>query len=244
MSTMLILGATSDIAHATAKTFVLAGWDVWLAGRNQEVLDSRARDLQVRSGRPVHTCLYDALASPWEQQRFWESLPGCPDSVLCAVGMLGDQEAARHDMDLAETILRSNFTGLVPILSLAADAFEKRGSGTIIGISSVAGDRGRASNYVYGSAKAGLTAFLSGLRNRLAKKGVHVLTVKPGFVATAMTAGMELPQRLVAQPEAVAKAIYAAVVAKKNVIYTAGIWRWIMLCIKMLPECLFKKTNI
>jgi len=122
--------------------------------------------------------------------------------------------------------------------------FEKRKSGFIIGISSVAGDRGRKSNYIYGSAKAALTAYLSGLRNRLYVANVHVLTVKPGFVATKMTEGMDLPEKLTAQPEAVAEDIYRAQQKNKNVLYTKWIWRWVMLIIKVIPEWKFKRMSI
>jgi decaprenylphospho-beta-D-erythro-pentofuranosid-2-ulose 2-reductase len=124
-----------------------------------------------------------------------------------------------------------------------ANHFERRGSGTLVGISSVAGDRGRASNYVYGSAKAGFTAFLSGLRNRLAKKGVHVVTVKPGFVATRMTAGMNLPKALTAHPDDVARAVYRAFERKNDVIYILPIWWMIMRIICIIPEILFKKAH-
>jgi decaprenylphospho-beta-D-erythro-pentofuranosid-2-ulose 2-reductase len=140
--------------------------------------------------------------------------------------------------------MRANFEGPASILAHLANAMEARGSGTLVGISSVAGERGRASNYVYGSAKAGFTAFLSGLRNRLAKKGVHVVTVLPGFVATAMTEGMDLPARLTAQPEEVGAAVVEAVQKGANVIYVRPIWRIVMAVIRNIPEPIFKKTSI
>jgi hypothetical protein len=147
-------------------------------------------------------------------------------------------------MSRAASVMRANFEGPATILGALANAMEARGSGTLVGISSVAGERGRASNYVYGSAKAGFTAFLSGLRNRLAGKGVHVVTVLPGFVATKMTEGMDLPARLVAQPEEVATAILAAVERGQEVIYVRRIWRLIMAIIRAIPETIFKKTSI
>ncbi len=134
--------------------------------------------------------------------------PKLPDVAVCVVGLLGEQRENETDLDAAVRVMRTNYEGPATILSVIANLFEARGSGTIVGVSSVAGDRGRATNYVYGSAKAGFTAFLSGLRNRLAKKGVHVVTVKPGFVATRMTEGMKLPPALTATPEAVADQVF------------------------------------
>ena len=243
MPTILIIGATSDIARASALAFGLEGWQVQLAARNEERLETIARDLSVRLGRPVSHYIYDAL-EPGGHRRLWDGLEAKPDAVLCAVGLLGDQDKARHDSELAVEIINSNFTSLVPLLSLAADDFEARKSGTIIGLSSVAGDRGRASNYVYGSAKAGLTAFLSGLRNRLADSGVLVITVKPGFVRTSMTEGLKLSPLLTAEPAQVAADIVAAVKKGREVIYSRWFWRFIMLIIKALPERIFKKTSL
>ena len=235
------------MARATALVFCMEGWDLLLAGRNLTAMEKIARDLALRSGRqldafPVYS--FDAMAAPAVQQAFWDSLPCCPEALLCAVGGGGDPVAARHDLELADSIMRTNFTGLLPVLSLAADAFEKRGSGTIIGISSVAGDRGRAANYIYGSAKAGFSAYLAGLRNRLTKKNVQVITVKPGPAATAMSEGLDLPPLLTAQPAEIGAAIYAAYRKKKNTIYVKGIWRWIMLLIIHTPEWIFNRTNL
>ena len=243
MPTILIIGATSDIARASAMAFGLDGWQVRLAARNKERLEIIARDLSVRLNRPVPCYLFDAL-EPDSHRRLWDGLPEKPDAVLCAVGLLGDQDKARHDSALAAEIINSNFTGLLPLLSLAADEFEARKSGIIIGLSSVAGDRGRASNYVYGSAKAGLTAFLSGLRNRLAASGVRVITVKPGFVRTSMTEGMALSPLLTAEPSQVASDIIAAVKKGRDVIYSRWFWRYIMVIIKAIPEFMFKKSNL
>jgi Short-chain dehydrogenases of various substrate specificities len=140
--------------------------------------------------------------------------------------------------------MRSNYEGPALLTGLIAERFAARGSGTIIGISSVAGERGRASNYVYGSAKAGYTAFLSGLRNRLSKTGVHVMTVLPGFVRTRMTAGMDLPARLTAEPAAVAEAIFRAAGKQRDVIYVKPVWRLVMAIIRAIPEGIFKGTKL
>jgi len=157
---------------------------------------------------------------------------------------MGEQTESQKNILAAAQLIRSNFEGPASILAALANRFEKRGSGTLVGISSVAGERGRATNYIYGSAKAGMTAFLSGLRNRLAKNGVHVVTVLPGFVATKMTDGMDLPIRLTAEPEEVAKAVFKAVKKSKNTIYVKPIWWLIMIIIKSIPERIFKKFNI
>jgi len=163
---------------------------------------------------------------------------------VSVIGLLGDQARAEADPDHAATIMRSNFEGPALILGLFAERFLSRGSGTIVGISSVAGDRGRASNYVYGSAKAGFSVFLSGLRNRTANRGVHVLTVKPGFVRTRMTEGKNLPRAVTAQPDEVAQAIWRGVSKQKDQIYVRPIWAVIMFIIRSLPESFFKKTSI
>ena len=243
MPNMLILGATSDIARATALAFARKGWDLRLAGRDMDALRRIAQDISVRTERAVDCARFDALAPAEEHAALWRSVSADTDALFCAVGLLADQEAARHDARLAEKIVATNFTGLLPMLSLAADTFEARGNGLIIAVSSVAGDRGRASNYTYGSAKAGLTAYLSGLRQRLSTSGVQVLTVLPGFVATAMTENMNLPTRLTAAPEQVAHDILRAVEKKRGVVYTRWFWRWIMVIIRAIPENIFQKMR-
>lgn len=242
--TLLVLGGTSDIARAAALAFARGGWDVILAGRDPAALAAEATNLELRApGASVSSAMLDILDTA-AFAPFLDALPALPDAVLSAVGLLGDQREAEHDPAAAERILRSNFEGPSLFLGLVAERFEARGSGTIIGISSVAGDRGRASNYVYGAAKAGFTAFLSGLRNRLAKKGVHVLTVKPGFVRTRMTEGMPLPGALTAQPEELGAAIFKAAGKGRDVIYVRPVWRLVMAIIRAIPEPVFKKTKL
>lgn len=243
MPTLLVLGGTSDIARATALKFAQNGWTLQLAGRDETALSLIAHDITIRTGKAASCFHFDAL-QPESGGALWASLQEKPDAVLCAVGLLGDQQKAQHDCALAYEILTANFTGLVPLLSLAAEFYEAAKDGCIIGISSVAGDRGRASNYLYGSAKAGLTAFLSGLRNRLSRTHVLVMTVKPGFVATRMTQDMRLPAALTASPEEVATAIWAGFQKKRNVIYVRPLWRFIMLTIKTLPERVFMRMKL
>jgi len=198
-------------------------------------------ELRYRVAVSLHD--FDALALD-THDAFVAALPELPRIAVCAVGLMGEQSENERDVAAAARVMRSNFEGPASILAILANRFEERGSGTLVGISSVAGDRGRATNYVYGSAKAGFTAFLSGLRNRLAKRGVHVVTILPGFVATQMTEGMDLPARLTAEPSEVAEAIARATEQKKNVIYVRPIWRLIMLIIRNIPERIFKGMKI
>lgn len=239
---VLILGATSDIAAAMAQEYGARGDHLMLAGRRLEALEEQAADLRVRHQVDVDIAIFDALDMNPHADWF-AALPATPDLVVCAFGYLGDQVQAESDFNEARRILDTNFTGAVSILEQVAGAMQKQGHGTIIGISSVAGDRGRQSNYFYGAAKAGFTAYLSGLRNRLAPKGVHVLTVKPGFVRTAMTAHIELPPLVTAEPEQVAKASVRAADRGRNVIYSLWMWRWIMFIVRSIPESIFKKLS-
>lgn len=243
MPPVLILGARSDIGKAAAHKFAALGHPVQLAGRNAFSLAADKTDMELRYRVPVSLHEFDALATD-THEAFVANLPELPQIAVCAVGLMGRQAEHEREIAAAARVMRSNYEGPASILALLANRFEERGSGTIVGISSVAGDRGRATNYVYGSAKAGFTAFLSGMRNRLAKRGVHVVTVLPGFVATQMTEGMDLPAKLTAEPNEVADAIARAVERKKDVIYVRPIWRLIMLIIRNTPERIFKVMKI
>lgn len=243
MKTVLILGASSDIAQAIARLYAEKGYSIQLAGRSRERLQPVASDIIIRYQVPAEVYYFDAERVE-EHAQFYQHLKSPADIVICVFGYLGDQLIAQQDWNECHRILNANYTGAVSILNHIANDMEQRKAGVIAGISSVAGDRGRQSNYFYGSAKAGFTAYLSGLRNRLFKSGVHVVTVKPGFVATKMTLGMPLPKPLTAKPEQVAKRIYNAVEKKRNVIYVLPIWRWIMLIITLIPEGIFKKLKL
>ncbi|NPD20535.1 SDR family oxidoreductase [Alterinioella nitratireducens] len=240
---VLILGARSDIARAIARAFAAEGHPIQLAARHAENLGTDRDDLQTRYGVEVSLHDFDALEVR-QHEAFVDGLPVLPEIVVSAIGVLGDQTENEDDVEAALGVIRANFEGPALILGVLANRFATRGSGTIVGISSVAGDRGRASNYVYGSAKAGFTAFLSGLRNRLARQGVHVVTVQPGFVNTAMTAGMDTPGALTAEPSEVGEAIVNAVKKGRNVIYVRRIWWLVMSIICAIPEAIFKKTSI
>lgn len=243
MAVVLLLGSTSDMARALARQLAQDGHELILAARNEEALQKDASDLNVRYGAEAKTLRIDA-AEIETHAKWVDELPIIPDWVICAIGWMTEQEKAEKDWGLASSMIQANYSGPVSLLHHLANKFEERGSGTIVGISSVAGDRGRASNYYYGSAKAGFTAYLSGLRNRLSKKGVHVMTVKPGFVDTKMTSGLDLPPLLTASADQVAKDILRGIRKQKNVLYTKSLWRWIMLIIRHIPEGIFKKLSI
>jgi decaprenylphospho-beta-D-erythro-pentofuranosid-2-ulose 2-reductase len=242
--TLLLVGGTSDIGRATALRYAKAGWRVLLAVRNPEGGRRNADDIATRAGGSAEVVTLDILDSEGFPG-FADRLPALPDTVVCVVGELGEQARAEVDLEHARVVMRTNFEGPALLLGVLAERFLARGSGTLVGVSSVAGDRGRASNYVYGAAKAGFTAFLSGLRNRLAGKGVRVVTVKPGFVRTRMTAGMKLPPLLTAEPDEVGRAIFAAAEEKRReVIYVRPIWRVVMTAIALIPERLFKRMRL
>lgn len=240
---VLILGARSDMALAIAHRFAKAGHPLQLAAREAATLEADRADLALRYHVEVTLHEFDALETD-RFSAFLDGLPVLPHVAVCAVGDMGAQEESEQNAAAAACVLRSNFEGPALILAELANRFAVRGSGTLVGISSVAGDRGRATNYVYGAAKAGFTAFLSGLRNRLVNKGVHVVTVLPGFVTTKMTDGMDLPEKLTAAPQEVAEAVFKATMSGRNVIYVRPVWRLIMLIIKTIPEGLFKRMKL
>ena len=241
--TALVLGATSDIGRAIARALALAGWQLQLAARDADGLRREAADIAARSTAAVQAHRLEALAQAADD-RWLDALAPLPDLAVCVIGLLGDQQQCERDADAAALVMRSNYEAPALLLGALASRFAQRGHGVLVGVSSVAGERGRASNYVYGSAKAGFTAFLSGLRARVAASGVHVVTVKPGFVRTRMTAGLALPSALTATPEAVASAVVQAVRKRRNVIFVSPIWGLIMLVIRHLPEPLFKRLRL
>ncbi len=238
---VLILGGNSDLGFALGKTFLNNGFKVLFASRDVTELSNRISQLSDQSH--ASTVSFDALQ--FSAHRVWfDSLPFKPEITVCAFGTLGDQQQAERNWELTKTILETNYIGAVSILNIIAEYYEQQKHGMIVGISSVAGDRGRQSNYLYGSAKAGFSEYLSGLRNRLFKSGVHVLTVKPGFLRTKMTAGLNLPPMLTDEPERAAKRIYNAVLRKRNVVYVKPVWFLIMLIIKNIPEIIFKRLKL
>ncbi len=240
---VLILGAASDMAVAIARKFASEGYSITLAGRNPDRLKSLEADLKVRYKGNAYCVKFDALDLDSHQQ-FYDTLPEEPNIVVCVFGLLGDQKEAEKNWKACEQILMSNYIGAVSILNVVANDFEKKKKGTIVGISSVAGERGRQSNYFYGSAKAGFTSYLSGLRNRLHQHGVHVLTVKPGFVKTKMIEDLKTPKPLTATPKQVGERIFKAVRSKSDSIYVLPLWSPIMMVIRNIPEGIFKKMKL
>jgi decaprenylphospho-beta-D-erythro-pentofuranosid-2-ulose 2-reductase len=243
---VVVVGASSGIGRAIARRWAMAGSNLILAGRDVEDMNRSAADLRIRSGRHVEVVPFDALAFD-KHESFWRECSsragGMIDGMVMLHGNLPAQSEAQVDVNVARSAIDTNFTSAVSILSFAANDFEARRRGFLCVFSSVAGDRGRQSNYVYGAAKAGLTTFLQGLRNRLFKSGVGVVTVKPGFVDTGMTWGLP-GMFLVAKPESVAEDVYRAVEKGKATIYTPFFWRYIMLIIKHVPEVIFKRMKM
>jgi decaprenylphospho-beta-D-erythro-pentofuranosid-2-ulose 2-reductase len=243
MPTVLILGATSDIGAAIAKKFAAEKYNVQLAARNPEQLKPLQSDLEIRYGIQSFVHSFDAEKFG-AHTLFYDSLSPKPDIAVYVIGYMNDNEKVINDWNESLKTINANYAGAVSVLNTIAEDYAKRGSGTIVGISSVAGNRGRQSNYIYGSAKAAFTTYLSGLRNKLYHSKVHVLTVLPGFVNTKMTEHLNLPKLLTAQPEEVANAVFNGVKKKKNVVYVKWFWKWIMRIITSIPEGMFKKKNL
>ncbi|RMG17990.1 MAG: SDR family oxidoreductase [Deltaproteobacteria bacterium] len=246
MSTVVILGAGSPIARALARRFLERGHAVHLAARDAEEVRRIASDLAIRTGGEVRSSTFDATRPETHRTLVDEVLrasAGAIEGVVLAFGTTGDLERARHDPAHVREIVEVNLGAAAALLTAFADALEARRRGFIVGLSSVAGDRGRQSNYVYGAAKAGLTILLQGLRNRLTPAGVHVLTVKLGFVDTRMTFG-KAGVFAAASPEAVADAIVAALDRHLDEVYLPRFWRGIMAAIRAIPEPLFKRLKL
>jgi decaprenylphospho-beta-D-erythro-pentofuranosid-2-ulose 2-reductase len=241
---VLILGATSAIARATAAAFAARGAALYLASRDEDELRRIAANLRLRYGIEVHYGLFDAEETDTHETFFKTVVEAMPDlsGVVLAFGFLGDQLAVR-DFSMGAKVIASNFTGAASILSHCANYFELLHRGFIIGISSVAGDRGRQSNYVYGAAKGALSLYLQGLRNRLYASGVRVITIKPGFVDTAMTYGLP-GMFLVASPQSIGERIVRSSDKSADVVYLPWFWRYIMLIIKHIPEPIFKRMKL
>ncbi|MDE2420817.1 MAG: SDR family oxidoreductase [Gammaproteobacteria bacterium] len=243
---VLIIGATSGIAEAVARRYAQQGASLFLVARNSEKLTVIASDLKARGALDVQYFVMDANDTPQIQSMVnqVEKTFGVLDVALIAHGTLPDQAKTETDVNYAITEFRTNAESVIACLTVLANKFEKQGHGVIAVIGSVAGDRGRGSNYLYGSAKAALESFTSGLRARLFKKGVHVLLIKPGFVATPMTADLNLPEKLTATPEVVAELIQKGINHRKDVIYTPRFWALIMLIIRSIPTVVFKRLSL
>lgn len=250
----VIVGATSEIGRAVAIEIARLFGRVIVAGRDQSELAIVAEDVRIRTGAAV-------VALPWEatefdqHQKFLDDCVaafGSVDGVVVCHGFMADQEEAAHNWSLTRQMIDVNFSAAVSLINRFADYFTnpahspgERNRQYICGISSVAGDRGRQSNYIYGATKAALSTYLAGLRNRLHRSGVAVITVKPGFVDTAMTWGRVNPDSpLVARPERVGRDIARAIRKRRNVVYSPWFWAFIMLIIRWIPEPIFKRLKL
>lgn len=245
MKNILIIGANSAIAEACAKQWAEQGYRFYLLARNTVKLKSIADDLTVRGADSVNIGTFDACefgSHAADLNGAIQSL-GHIDIVLIAHGTLSDQSSCENEFEAAITEFKTNALSYFSLLSHLANYFEQRKQGCIAVIGSVAGDRGRQSNYIYGSAKGAVDIYLQGLRQRMFKHGVHILTIKPGFVDTPMTRNFK-KGILWEKPETVAKSILTAIEKKRNTIYTPWFWYWIMLIIKNIPEPIFKKISL
>ena len=239
----LIIGASSDMAVAMSDLLASRGWNLILAGRNIKDIRDQCSDLGIRHKILAEALSLDLMDAKRTRKQI-ESLDGVPELTVCFAGIMLNEDDARSNYETADKILTTNFNGVVQAINPIGELLKSEGQGTIAVVSSVAGDRGRQSNYHYGAAKAGLTAYLSGLRNYLFPFGVHVLTVKPGFVRTSMTEGMDLPGPITASAQKVAADIWKAIRKKKNSIYTLWMWKYIMTIICNIPEFVFKRLKL
>lgn len=243
---VLIAGATSTIARHAAGELASLGARLHLAARDEAEAGRIGQDLEVRRGTEVSWEQFEVTEYEGHERlldRATDAMDGL-DGLLVAVGMLGDQPRAEADPGHLRDVIEVNYGAPASLITAAANRFKEQGHGWIAAFSSVAGDRGRPSNYAYGSAKAGLTAFLEGLRGRLHESGIHVLTAKPGPTDTKMTFGMDDPPPLMAKPERVAKRIVWAIEEEKDVCYAPPIWRYIMAAIRLIPAPILKKLDL
>jgi len=243
---VMIVGACSAIAEATARQFADRRAALFLVARNQQRLDVLADDLRVRGASSVDTFVADACDYDSHEPMLEAAIEamGGLDTVLIAHGTLPDQKEAEKTWEATAQALNENCLSVIGMLTPIANYMEEQRGGTIAVISSVAGDRGRQSNYVYGTAKGAVSTFLQGLRNRLTPAGVQVLTIKPGFVKTPMTADVAGDGFLWAEPEDIASGIMSGIDKNRNVVYLPWFWQIIMTIIKCVPEVIFKRLSL
>lgn len=241
---MIVLGSTSEVAQAFVEKALKEGEKfekIYLITSNRDITERFVKHIEVKYFQQSEIVEIDVLKEV--DYNILDKIDS--DFIFCATGYLGEStEGGLYDNQNTQRIIDINYSKLVPVINFFAKKMEGKRNGTIIGLSSVAGDRGRQSNFIYGSAKAAFTTYLNGLRNYLFEKKVHVMTVKPGFMATKMTEGLPLNPKLTATPEQAANCIYQAYKRKKNIVYVLPIWRLIMIIIKNIPEFIFKKLKL
>lgn len=245
MKKIIIIGATSAIAEETAKLFAERGDRLYLYARQLDRLQFIAKDLAIRGAESVHIGKIDI--NDFKNHKYIldssiNSIQGA-DIMLIAYGSLPNQKSCEESFDIAFQELNTNIISVISLLTHIANYFERQQYGTIAVISSVAGDRGRQSNYIYGASKGAITIFLQGLRNRLYKSNVNILTIKPGLVDTPMTKSFK-KSLLWASPQQIALDIINSIDKRRDVVYTPWFWQWVMFIIKIVPETIFKKLNL
>ncbi len=236
---LLVIGGNSDIGLAIAKKFIEVGCNIYLTTR-----DNKKTKIDLNNNENKVEYINFDLLDFKEHRTFYYKLDPKPDIVLCAAGLLYNNNDLLSNFSKAKQIIDTNFTAYVSILNIISEDFKKRNSGSIIGISSVAGERGRSSNFIYGSSKAAFTTYLSGLRNKMSHTKVKVLTVKPGFIDTKMTKNLKSNNLFHSKPDIVARDVFNAWKKNKSVLYTPWYWRYIMIVIKLIPESIFKKLKL
>jgi short-subunit dehydrogenase len=246
MATVLVLGATSGIGRAIARQLAGDGFDLVLAGRDETALNVSASDLRIRSGVRVQVRRFEALDfaghASWLAACAAEASGTLGGLVLCH-GVMEEEELAARDPERARHMIDVNFTSAVCLLDRAAELFAARAQGFLCVVTSVAGDRGRASNFHYGATKAALSTYLSGLRVRLARVGVAVIDVRPGMIDTQLTYGRG-GLVLLAPPSRVARDVARAIRRRSAVVYTPRIWQLVMFAIRALPEFVFRRLPL
>jgi len=245
MNKVIIVGATSPVGRYIAHEFAMRGFSVMVAGRDRDEVSRIAQDIRVRFRTQVFEGFVRMEAFE-EHEKFVQdavAVMGGFDGVVVVAGSMEGVEEAKTNPQALRKVIEINFSGPASLITLCANRLVAQGRGFVAAVTSVAGDRGRATNYPYGSAKGGLSLFLQGLRNRLAPKGIQITTIKPGFIDTRMTFGMK-KLLFLASPKKVAKQAVAAILAKKDVVYCPKIWWFVMTIIKLIPERIFKYLRI
>jgi short-subunit dehydrogenase len=240
MKQVMIIGATSDIGKQISIQLAQKGYSLQITGRNLNILKELSISIVTRFSTEVEIIPFDIL-NYLDHKKFYDTLKVKPDIVICCIGYYKDQQKAIQNFDELHNTLGSNYLGICSIINIISSDFVVRGSGTITVISSVAGDRGRQLNFIYGSSKAGLTAYLSGLRNLLFSKNIHVVTILLGPVYTKMSAGHNLLPFITLSPQIAAEKIIDATFKKKDSVYIHWVWRYIMFIINCIPEFVFKR---